>query len=47
MSAATMNIPEPIIDPATTMVASNNLSDGLNEVACSLMFFKISLKIRK
>jgi hypothetical protein len=39
MSALTMNIPDPIIDPATTMVASNNPKLGLNEDSWGMRFF--------
>src|SRR5205814_10310390 len=34
MSALTIKMPEPIIEPATTIVASTKPSDCLNEVAC-------------
>jgi hypothetical protein len=37
MSALTIKIPEPIIDPATIIVASKRRRLGLNDVACSLI----------
>ena len=37
MSALTMNMPEPIIDPATTMVASSKLREGLKAVFSSII----------
>jgi hypothetical protein len=39
MSALTMNIPDPIMEPATTMVASSNPKLGLNEDSCDMRFF--------
>jgi hypothetical protein len=37
-----MKIPEPIIDPATIIVASKSVSDCLKEVACSDISWHIS-----
>ena len=38
MSALTINIPEPIMEPATIIVASINVRDCLKEVCCSAMW---------
>jgi len=35
ISELTIKIPEPIIDPATIIVASTKLRDGLKDEACS------------
>jgi hypothetical protein len=40
MSALTMKIPEPIIEPATIAVASNNPKDLLKSVVSSVIFYK-------
>ncbi len=37
ISALTIKIPEPIIDPATIIVESNRPNDCLKEVGCSAM----------
>ena len=40
MSALTIKIPEPIIEPATIAVASNNPKDLLKSVVSSVIFYK-------
>src|SRR4249920_1168739 len=40
ISALTIKIPDPIMDPATTMVASNNPKLGLNEVCSDMLLIK-------
>ena len=47
MSALTIKMPEPIIDPATIIVASNKPNVGLNELFVSVIVsYKLNKKTR-
>jgi hypothetical protein len=46
ISELTIKIPDPIMEPATIMVASTNPSDCLNEVVESAITFGLEFKIR-
>jgi hypothetical protein len=45
MSALTMKIPEPIIDPATIMVESNSPNDCLKDDCCSVMQVAVMVSV--
>src|SRR5258705_4171145 len=45
ISALTIKIPEPIIEPATIIVESNKPNDCLKEAFCSAMNYRLGFKI--